>query len=345
MKKFFIGIDFSKKTFDVTLLEKGKLDEKGMHHKFQNSSDGFTKFKEWMEKHVGPKCREEILLCGENTGTCSKLVSDLLARDGFSMWLESALRIKLSMGIRRGKDDKKDSHDIAVYASRFSDMYKSYEPMGEALEALQTLFSKRRLIVQQMSSLKSSMKELQDCESIKELLGASVECEVQTIEFLGKMKKSIEEQMLTVIRGDEKMSHHYDILTSMKGISLINASAIIIYTRDFTRFEYDARRICSYWGVAPFRKQSGTSLDTTPHVSQYADHFLKSLLSEAALCAMIHCPSIRAYTERLRAKGKHESIVKNNCKNKMLHILVSMVKNDTFYEEGHENKIKPRKTA
>ena len=46
----------------------------------------------------------------------SKTVSDTLARDGWFMWLDSALRIKRSMGICRGKNDKKDSRDIAIYA-------------------------------------------------------------------------------------------------------------------------------------------------------------------------------------------------------------------------------------
>ncbi len=37
MVKFCIGIDFSKKTFDATVMEHGKLDAKGVHKVFENS--------------------------------------------------------------------------------------------------------------------------------------------------------------------------------------------------------------------------------------------------------------------------------------------------------------------
>ena len=55
-----------------------------------------------------------MLLCGEDTGLYSKVVSDTLTKTGWFMWLDSALRIKRSMGISRGRNDKKDSRDIAI---------------------------------------------------------------------------------------------------------------------------------------------------------------------------------------------------------------------------------------
>ena len=119
----------------------------------------------------------------------------------------------------------------------------------------------------------------------------------------------------------------------MKGISFVNAVALIVYTLNFEKFGHDARRIATYWGVAPFGRDSGTTLHATPHVSHYADKYLKSLLSEAALCAMRFCPTIKRYADRLLARGKHPNIVRNNVKNKMLHILVAMVRNGGCFRE------------
>ena len=69
-------------------------------------------------------------------------------------------------------------------------------------------------------------------------------------------------------------------------------------------------------------------------MSHYADKYLKSLLSEAALCAMRFCPVIRDYAARLSARGKHPNIVRNNVKNKMLHILVAMVRDGKYFQQA-----------
>ena len=153
------------------------------------------------------------------------------------------------------------------------------------------------------------------------------------IEVFKKEITAVEQQMKAIIKATPELKRVYDILTSFKGIGLINAVALIVATDNFQRFDFDARKICSYWGVAPFACQSGTSLNGKPHVSGYADRYLKSLLSEAALTAMQFCPAIRDYAMRLRARGKHRAIIANNCKNKMLHILVAIVKNGTRYGE------------
>ena len=90
----------------------------------------------------------------------------------------------------------------------------------------------------------------------------------------------------------------------MKGVSFVNAVALIVYTLNFRKFGHDTRRIATYRGVAPFGRDSGTTLHTTPRVSHYADKYLKPLLFEAALCAMRFCAPIRRYADRLLARGQ-----------------------------------------
>ena len=58
------------------------------------------------------------------------------------------------------------------------------------------------------------------------------------------------------------------------------------------------------------------------------------LLSEAALCAMRFCTPIRRYANRLLAKGKLQNIVRNNVNNKILHIIVAMVRDGECFREA-----------
>lgn len=120
-KVLFIGIDFSKLSFDVTILHEGRLEESGTHSKFENSKKGISSFIKWMGKIYHGDLKRDALICGENTGIYSKLLADTLFLEGYTFWLESALQIKRSLGLRRGKSDSKDSRDIAEYAARHKD--------------------------------------------------------------------------------------------------------------------------------------------------------------------------------------------------------------------------------
>ena len=67
-----------------------------------------------------------------------------------------------------------------------------------------------------------------------------------------------------IIESDEQLKENYDLITSIKGIARQNAACMIIYTNNFKKFDCDPRKIACYYGVAPFGKQSGTSVNQSP---------------------------------------------------------------------------------
>lgn len=83
-KVLFIGIDFSKLSFDVTILHEGRLEESGMHSKFENSKKGISSFIKWMGKIYHGDLKRDALICGENTGIYSKLLADTLFLEGYT---------------------------------------------------------------------------------------------------------------------------------------------------------------------------------------------------------------------------------------------------------------------
>lgn len=332
MKTFIIGIDFSKRTFDATLLQRENLNAEGSHNVFENNKQGLNAFNKWVKNLVPQEAN--VVVCAENTGIYSKFISDSLSNQGHTMWLESALQIKRSSGLTRGKNDKKDSRIIAEYAARYIDKCKPYIVDDKEIEALKALLSQRRFLVKQKSAISKRSKELHIAFKNNPLLVVGKKVDTKLISLYSQEIKLIDKQMQSIIMNYPKLKKNYDILTSMKGIGAVNAISFLIYTNNFNRFDFNARKICSYWGVAPFASQSGSSLNGTPHVSHYAETYLKGLLSEAVICAMRFCPTIRSYAQRLKEKGKHPSIVANNCKNKMIHILVAMVKNGTYYDNS-----------
>lgn len=94
----------------------------------------------------------------------------------------------------------------------------------------------------------------------------------------------------------------------------------------------DARKIACYYGVAPFGKESGTSVHSPARTSHFANKLIKSLLTQAASIAKMFNPEIRAYYDRFIQRGKHKSVALNNVKNKLLRIIVALVRNKTMYD-------------
>lgn len=343
MKRIFIGIDFSKEKFDATavITANGFIECAGRQHEsFENNSTGFRKFAAWASRVSSRSPKDDILFCGENTGTYSEFISDMLYVEGYTMWLDSALRIKKSMGIQRGKSDKADSAMIAEYAMRFQDRAKVYEPLKESLRSLQELFMYRAYLVKEKKSFCHRKCEKGCLESVKTSTLKFMDSSSDMI--IRRMNKEIDKcdkKMLDIIREDDELMEIYEIITSMKGIGLQNAAAMMVYTNNFRRFDGDARKLACYYGVAPFGKESGTSVHISPHTSRLAHSMLKSLLSEAAQCAVIYCPEMRAYYERLKTRGKKPMVAINNVKNKIIHIIVAMVRNKQKYNPNWQNCI------
>ena len=333
MVKLFVGIDFSQKTFDATVIERGKLYEKGSHRVFDNNREGASELVSWVCGMDACGSLDDVLFCGEDTGLHSKTVSDGLADGGCFVWLANAFLVcNGNSEMPRGKNDKKDSRDIALYAARYEDKAVRHVAPGERMDALKELFSRRRFLVKQQGALRKRRKGAESVLKGNRLLKASFRSEERMEKFFEDEINSVERQMRDIIKSDAELCRTFAILTSMKGIGLVNAVAMIVYTCNFRKFGYDARKMASYWGVAPFARTSGTSLKGKPHVSRYADAYLKSLLSEAAICAMRFCPTIASYAQKLTSKGKHICIVRNNVKNKIIHILVAMVRDGNFFQ-------------
>lgn len=82
-KNVFIGIDFSKKTFDVAVMD-------GKCRRFPNSEAGCDELLGWLGQDLGEGL-SNCLFCCENTGSHSLLLADRLHLNGCTLWMENPL--------------------------------------------------------------------------------------------------------------------------------------------------------------------------------------------------------------------------------------------------------------
>lgn len=338
MKKLFVGIDFSKEKIDVAIIFAEGLTETSMRvsNEFKNSVSGYKQLVKWVEESSNGTEPSLWLFCGENTGDYSKPLCNFLYGRGFDMWLENAKSIKDASGIRRLKSDRADANMIAEYAMRNYDKAIIYEPLSESLSQLRELFLYRQMVVRHRCSFQVRRGEKRlnmEKSPVKTMISQSGR---HIVTELNKEIEKIDKRIAELIDSDDELAQVFTIVTSIPGIGTQNAVCLMVYTDNFRRFNFDSRKIACYYGIAPFGRDSGTSVHTDPHVHYMANRQIKAMLSQAALSAARFNPVIASYYSRLIAKGKKRQIVLNNVKNKLVHIVTAMVRNKQLFDKDYK---------
>ncbi len=322
----FIGVDISKDTLDAAIYP--AKDKKMDFLHFDNTSKGLCEMLAWLKRR-GIKS-SEMVICAEHTGVYTNPLIAFAEKKGLALSLNSPLDIKHSMGIARGKNDAVDAGRIAEYAHRHQDKLKLYEKPSETIIKLQYLLTERRLYMRQRTALlniNSAMGKYETAEARSRNESA--------IHHIEKMVKKVEGQMTAIINDDPEIKRNFDLISSVKGIGLINAINTVVYTNNFKSFETPRRYAC-YIGVAPFDYTSGISVKGKTQVSKICRTQQKAELSMAARSAIIHDPGLRRYYQRkMKEKGggkEAHGVVLNAVKFKLILRMFAVVRSGEPYK-------------
>lgn len=325
----FIGIDISKKWIDVSLSANGK--KRQMPHKrFDNNNRGFKKMLTFIKKHFPQhQIESDCLFCMEHTGLYGNPLRSFLETRSLSYVIESGKAISNSLGLRRGKSDKADSADIARYAFLHQMELKPSQLSSERLLKIKNLLSLRNRLVKSKHGFKVAAKELKDFAIIEDPVDSISD---KICQQLDAHIKSVELKIVALIRQSEKLYELYKLLISVKGVGLIIAAHLLVYTKEFTAFQ-TARQFACYIGIAPFQHTSGSSIKKPDKVSHLANKKLKTLISVGAVSAIRFDRQIKAYYNRRIEEGKNPFLVQNNVKNKLVQRIFAVIKRGTPYVE------------
>lgn len=320
---YFFGVDISKKTVDISLLYMQSL----THRKFSNDQGGMDALLEWLKELAIVKA--ETIFCMEATGLYCFTLTNFLASGNIDVWVEHAANIKKATALARGKNDKVDSHRIAVYCSKNVEKIRLWKPMDATIEKIKNLASLRDRLVETQKRLIIPINEFEDIgnHEMAKLLRKTIKKSITAIET---DLKATEVKIIEIVNADENLKQLYKIITSVVGIGFVTAVNLIIHTNGFSIMN-DTRKLACYCGVAPFEYTSGTSIRGKTKVHYMANKKLKCNLHMASLSAVKLDGDIKAYYERKVAEGKNKMSVLNAVKNKLLARVVTCVNNQREY--------------
>ena len=321
MKKEVLGIDISKLTIDVY------LHVNQSHELFNNNPAGFRKLISWLKKEK--IILKDLLICFEHTGMYSFELANFLTIKNIDYVMESAIQIKRSMGIVRGKNDKIDAQRIADYAYRRRDKLEFSVLPSKMISKIQKLLSLRETMVKHRSSYKVTIQENSRI-LVKSEYKCFFEAQNKLVKSLTTQICKVEEQIKLIITSDLKLENTYNLITSISGVGFIVAAYFISTTSCFTKFK-NGRKYACYCGTAPFEYSSGTSIHFKTRVNPMANKKMKSLLNMSARSAITCDPELKEYYHRKVEQGKNKMSTLNIIRNKIIHRVFAVVNRGTPY--------------
>lgn len=324
--KTIIGIDVSKATLDVYIHSTKK------HFIVSNDTKGFTSLLEIIMTSSKYKV-SDLFICFECTGRYSKMLAAFLQSEKITFVMASALDIKKSLGLTRGKDDKIDAKRIATYAHEKFDRLKPTILPGRKIDQIKSLLSLREKLIKHRTAYKNGICDLFDCYSEGET-DLIRDIQKRQIEKLTEEIELIEETIKDIIRNDESLKANYKLIISIKGVGQIIAFYVIAITENFTTFS-NHRSFACYAGIAPFAYSSGT-VKGKSHVHQYANKQIKSLLNMGAMSAIQYSREIKLYYDKRVNAGKNKMSTINIIRNKIVSRIFAVVRRGTPYIDIHK---------
>lgn len=322
--KYYIGIDVSKLTLDFYISDfSAQFTANG---RVSNDTRGMKElFKELKKCKIS---NEECLFCFENTGVYSMKLCLVLSESKMDFAQCSALEIKQSKGICRGKSDKADAKDIALYALRNIDKIKLSDVPETDILSLKLLYAEREKTVDAIKDFGSTAENEDFLPKV--VYSTTEKINRKTLKFLKKTLLDIEKSIREIISNNDELKQQKKLLLSVPGIGEVTSLYLLLATKGFKSFA-NWRKFACYCGIVPFEYSSGTSIRGKSRVSHFADKKMKAILHLAALSAIKHDAEMRSYYERKKQEGKHSLLVINNVKCKIISRAFAVIaRNEAF---------------
>ena len=335
--QFFIGVDMAKLTLDYCVIDaQANIIIQGQ---VLNQTEHILAWiKSLPVKLEIPSFWTNTLLCLEHAGYyATPLLTTLHQNIQTSIWLESALQIKRSIGVQRGKSDKIDAYRIAIYALDFQRKATLWKPTSLSIQRLQLLLSHRDRQVKCCMSLRNTLKEEKGFIPEK-LHQEMIKLNTKAIKALEKSIQQIDTKIQQLLKKDTQFKQLQKIIQSMPGFGPVITPKLIAVTHGFTRLT-DPRAFACFAGVAPFEHKSGTSLKGKTRISHLANKDIKKMLHLAALVTIRKNNIIHDYFNRKVQQGKNKMSIINAIRNKLIHILFACIKNNTTYQKKYQHSL------
>ncbi len=312
------GVDVSKSVLDIYNDNLG-------HFQVSNSVKGFSSLLKKIDKNT--------LVVMEATGYYHYMLAQYLVSKGVCVSVVNPLSVKrfLQMKLAKIKTDKSDAKAIYDYA-KFNDV-----PLYTSLNAIQAeCLQIFRLLDSYQKKLTATKNKLHG----EKVLGVPSKIVFKSLErelkHLKKEMKLLEDHLMSLVKQEHQVE--LSLLKTIPGLGNKTALFLIVITDGFKKFE-TASQLCSYVGITPTIRKSGSSVRGRSRISKVGNKKLRNLLFMCSFTACIHNKACKGIYDRIVAKGKSKKLALIAVCNKLLKQAFAVVKSGLAYDENFVSKL------
>jgi len=316
--KEIYGVDISKDVFDVF----GSLSG---HRQFKNTEEGFKAFAKALPK--------KVLVVMEATGYYHYRLAQFLDKNSIVVSVVNPLSVKrfIQMKLAKVKTDKSDSKAICEYA-QMNDV-----PLYSALTGVQAECLQLFRLLDSYLKKRTATKNKLHGEEVLGIPSVFVYRSLKRdLKHLKKEVEAIESRLLKLVKEDQQ--EQLTLLKSIPGMGEKTALFLIVSTDGFSKFER-AAQLCSYVGITPTIRESGSSVRGRSRISKVGNKKLRNLLFLCAFSACKYNRACRELYDRIVAKGKSKKLALIAVANKLLKQAFAIVKSGRPYDESYRSKL------
>jgi transposase len=282
---------------DKVLVGVRGVDGRTIRKEFPNGASGHAAALRWWRQraHGAP-----LRVCLEPTGTYSLDLALLLGaqpRLELSAPNPCAVRAFAAASMQRDKDDQIDLELLLEFCARM-DPVPWQPPAPEALEL--------RWITRRMSTIQKTLsveKNRLHAASASHTAPAIVRQGIQqSIRTSTRELAALQRQALALIAAHPVLDERFRLLRTIPGFGLKSAVALLgelgVLSPDLT-----ARQWVRHAALCPIRHRSGTSVNKPGRIGKAGNKHLRLVLFMPALVAIRYQPQLRAFRDRLVARG------------------------------------------
>ena len=318
MSNAILGIDVGKAEIAVALLINNNATKKEI---FNNNDKGFKSLNKWLKQ----KKVSTLKACMEATGNYSNNIAEFLYNNGHEVYVVNPVCIKAfaKSKLIHTKTDAVDALVIAQYANITELIpYKSQTSAVKELKALHRC----------LDDLKGQCVQISNHLEYKEHVPKSVTSTWKRLlkDFKNEMK-SIEKSLDELFENNIELKQRRDNLQTIPGIGKTTATSILAESPDLSSFK-SPRQYAAYAGLVPKHRISGSSVRGKARLSKLGSSKLRKALYLPAVVAKNHNPILKAFSDKLKSKGKHNMVIIAAIMRKLLHICFAVIKNNSAFD-------------
>lgn len=333
-----LGIDIAKDSFSYCLCFLNRDLSKGfeMGEDLLNDKQGFRSLVKWLKKSGIPQGNLTIVM--EATGVYHEAIAYYLYDAGYRVCIMQSGRVKkYAQSLdQRSKTDALDSKMLSMLGCERK--LTPWEPPSATMEELRFLSRERATIIKERSIEKNRYHALTKARFQHE---KAIRRYKRRMKLLNLQIEEIEKEMQTIVSNDAFLKQKIAYLVSIPGVSFISSITIVAETFGFSLIS-NSKQLVSYCGYDVVLKESG-NYQGQARISKKGNKHIRAVLHMPSMTAVRVNPTLKPFYDRLKPKKAKPIVALVAVQRKLLILMYSLWKSDSYYDADFEIKKAARK--